>query len=82
MTDICPEDIEAKLPDGFFGLKTCNELGSPVKKGDPFLEINGKNSVADAFHYGATWESVIRGYFAVGRGDLKRPPWMLMILGN
>ena len=54
MTDICPENIKTVLPDGLFGLETRNELGSSVKKGDPLFEINGKNPVADTFHYGAT----------------------------
>jgi hypothetical protein len=54
LTDICSKNIKAVLPDGLFGLETRNEFGSPVKKGDPLFEINGKNPIADTFHYGAT----------------------------
>jgi len=54
VTGICPENIKAILPDGLFGLKTRNEFGSPVKKGDPLFEINGKNPITDTFQNGAT----------------------------
>jgi hypothetical protein len=49
VTDVCPENIKAILSNSLFGLETRNELGSPVKKGDPLFEINGKNPIADTF---------------------------------
>jgi len=53
LTDICPEDIKALLPDSLCRAETGYGLGRRIKVGDRFFEINSEYSFTYTFEYGA-----------------------------